>query len=75
MGGFGSMVLTYLMKQGLLRDSLAIDTLCLPDRFIDQADPNSMYAEAGLRSTDIHNACIAALGRNDTVVLRRAIQS
>jgi 1-deoxy-D-xylulose-5-phosphate synthase len=75
MGGFGSMVLTYLMKQGLLRDSLAVDTLCLPDRFIDQADPNSMYAEAGLRSIDIHNACIAALGRNDTVVLRRAIQS
>jgi len=34
-----------------------------------------MYAEAGLRSIDIHNACIAALGRNDTVVLRRAIQS
>ena len=75
MGGFGSMVLTYLIKQGLLRDSLAVDTLCLPDRFIDQADPNSMYAEAGLRSIDIHNACIAALGRNDTVVLRRAIQS
>ncbi len=52
-GGFGAMVLHYLAGEGLLDGHLAVRTMTLPDRFIDQAAPDAMYADAGLTATDI----------------------
>jgi 1-deoxy-D-xylulose-5-phosphate synthase len=52
-GGFGAMVLHCLVGDGLLDGDLAVRTMTLPDRFIDQAAPDAMYADAGLTRTDI----------------------
>jgi 1-deoxy-D-xylulose-5-phosphate synthase len=52
-GGFGAQVLHYLAGSGGLDHGRLIRTLTLPDRFIDQASPAEMYAEAGLRAVDI----------------------
>ena len=52
-GGFGAMVLHYLADTGLLDGPLAVRSMTLPDRFIDQAAPDAMYADAGLTATDI----------------------
>jgi 1-deoxy-D-xylulose-5-phosphate synthase len=48
MGGFGAMVLQNMASEGLLDGGLKVRTMCLPDRFIDQASPDDMYADAGL---------------------------
>ncbi len=59
-GGFGAMVLHYLANEGLLHEA-QIRTVTLPDRFIDQAAPDAMYADAGMTATDIAAmACEAA---------------
>ena len=58
-GGFGAQVLHYLARSGGLDRGRLVRTMTLPDSFIDQASPAEMYAEAGLRATDI-----AALVRN-----------
>jgi 1-deoxy-D-xylulose-5-phosphate synthase len=52
-GGFGAQVLHYLAASGGLDRGRLVRTLTLPDRFIDQASPAEMYAEAGLRASDI----------------------
>jgi 1-deoxy-D-xylulose-5-phosphate synthase len=52
-GGFGAQVLHYLAASGGLDRGRIVRTLMLPDRFIDQASPAEMYAEAGLRAVDI----------------------
>jgi 1-deoxy-D-xylulose-5-phosphate synthase len=52
-GGFGAQVLHYLARTGGLDRGRLIRTLTLPDQFIDQASPAEMYAEAGLRASDI----------------------
>jgi 1-deoxy-D-xylulose-5-phosphate synthase len=52
-GGFGAQVLHYLAASGGLDRGRLVRTLMLPDRFIDQASPAEMYAEAGLRAADI----------------------
>jgi 1-deoxy-D-xylulose-5-phosphate synthase len=52
-GGFGAQVLHYLARSGGLDRGRLIRTMTLPDRFIDQASPAEMYAEAGLRAADI----------------------
>lgn len=61
-GGFGAMVLHDLAGEGLLDGSLAIRTMTLPDRFIDQAAPDAMYADAGMTATDIAATAVQALG-------------
>ena len=61
-GGFGAMVLQYLAQEGLLDGHLAIRTMTLPDRFIDQATPDAMYTDAGLTATDIAATALQALG-------------
>jgi len=61
-GGFGAMVLHALANEGLLDGSLAVRTMTLPDRFIDQASPDAMYAEAGLTATDIAASAMQAAG-------------
>jgi 1-deoxy-D-xylulose-5-phosphate synthase len=72
MGGFGAMVLQAMAGQGLLDGRLAVRTMCLPDRFIDQASPADMYADAGLTVSDIKATVCTALRRDERVVpLRR----
>ena len=61
-GGFGAQVLQFLAAEGLL-DGASIRTLTLPDRFIDQASPAAMYADAGLSAPDIAAVALAALAR------------
>jgi len=62
-GGFGAMVLHYLADTGLLDGPLAVRSMTLPDRFIDQAAPDAMYADAGLTATDIAATALQALKR------------
>ncbi|MDG1472085.1 MAG: 1-deoxy-D-xylulose-5-phosphate synthase [Ascidiaceihabitans sp.] len=61
-GGFGAMVLHFLTNEGLLDGHLAVRTMTLPDRFIDQAAPDAMYADAGLTATDIAASAMQAAG-------------
>ncbi len=61
-GGFGAMVLHDLAGEGLLDGNLGIRTMTLPDRFIDQAAPDAMYADAGLTATDIAATALQAAG-------------
>ena len=59
-GGFGAMVLRYLANEGPLHEAQSC-TIAPPDRFIDQAAPDAMYADAGMTGTDIAAmACEAA---------------
>jgi 1-deoxy-D-xylulose-5-phosphate synthase len=67
-GGFGAQVLHYLARSGGLDRGRLIRTLTLPDRFIDQASPAEMYAEAGLRAADI-----ATLVRGLTAKLQQTV--
>jgi len=60
-GGFGAMVLHYMAGEGLLDGDIAVRTMTLPDRFIDQAAPDAMYADAGLTATDIAATAMQAL--------------
>ena len=46
MGGFGAIVLQHLAVTGQLADGINIDTVFLPDRFIDQGSPDDMYRDA-----------------------------
>ncbi|MFZ1662316.1 MAG: 1-deoxy-D-xylulose-5-phosphate synthase [Paracoccaceae bacterium] len=52
-GGFGAQVLQHLANSGGLDHGLRLRTMTLPDRFIEQASPAQMYADAGLTSADI----------------------
>jgi 1-deoxy-D-xylulose-5-phosphate synthase len=61
-GGFGAMVLHELANTGQLDGRLAVRTMTLPDRFIDQASPDAMYADAGLTATDIAATALEAAG-------------
>ena len=61
-GGFGAMVLHELANTGQLDGRLAVRTMTLPDRFIDQAAPDAMYADAGLAAIDISATALEAAG-------------
>ncbi|MFK7878044.1 MAG: 1-deoxy-D-xylulose-5-phosphate synthase [Paracoccaceae bacterium] len=68
MGGFGAMVLQAMAAEGLLDQGLKVRSLCLPDRYIDQASPDEMYADAGLDVTGMVQTAMSALGREAKVV-------
>ena len=53
MGGFGSIVLQHVNKNRSRNENLTFDSIFVADRFIDQADVNSMYDEAGMGINDI----------------------
>ena len=72
-GGFGAMVLHELANQGLLDGRCQIRTMTLPDRYIDQAAPDAMYAEAGLTALDIAATAMEAVG-SDLRALRSRVQ-
>ena len=61
-GGFGALVLHDLANDGLLDGRCQVRTMTLPDRFIDQAAPDVMYADAGLSATDIAATAMQAAG-------------
>ncbi len=67
-GGFGSAVLHHLARAGLLDQGLAIRPMTLPDRFIHQASPAEMYADAGLTVEDICRTATGILRPDATVV-------
>src|SRR4029079_17334932 len=52
-GGFSSHVLHFLAEEGLLETGLKVRPLVLPDVFMDQAKPETMYANAGLDTAGI----------------------
>lgn len=52
-GGFGSVALHALAREGLLDGRLKVRVLTLPDRYIQQASPQEMYEDAGLTVADI----------------------
>lgn len=66
-GGFGAMVLHALANEGLLDGSLAVRTVTLPDRFIDQAAPDAMYADAAMTAADIAAMALQAVGKKALV--------
>ena len=67
-GGFGALVLHDLARDGLLDGRCAIRTMTLPDRFIDHAAPDVMYADAGLSALDIAATALQAAGVARVVV-------
>lgn len=68
-GGFGAQVLHYLARSGGLDRGRLVRTLTLPDRFIDQASPAEIYAEAGLRSVDIAETVRGLLAKLEPIVV------
>jgi len=64
-GGFGSHVLEFLSREGLLDQGLKVRTMTLPDTFIDHDKPDVMYAQAGLDAAGIVAKVFAALGRRE----------
>ena len=62
-----AMVLHALAAEGAFDKGLAVRTMTLPDRFIEQASPDEMYADAELRRTDIVATAMQALGRRAKV--------
>jgi 1-deoxy-D-xylulose-5-phosphate synthase len=71
-GGFGSHVLELFAREGLLDRGLKFRPLVLPDLFIEQDTPASMYARAGLDARGIVAAALAARGRPEREAVRRA---
>ena len=53
MGGFGSIVLQHVNKNRSKNENLVFDSIFVADRFIDQADVNSMYEDAGMGMNNI----------------------
>ena len=64
-GGFGSHVVHWLLKNNLIDNSLKVKSLFLPDRFIDQASPDVMYRKAGLDVTGVTKTVLDGLGIAD----------
>ncbi len=72
-GGFGSIVMHALARHGVFDRGLAIRNICLPDRLINQASPEEMYAEAGMTAADIAQAARGAFdGRGKVYPLSAA---
>jgi 1-deoxy-D-xylulose-5-phosphate synthase len=61
-GGFGAQVLQYLANSGGLDHGVKLRTMTLPDRFIEQASPAAMYADAGLTAADIVRVAAQTVG-------------
>ncbi|MET0605623.1 MAG: 1-deoxy-D-xylulose-5-phosphate synthase [Beijerinckiaceae bacterium] len=65
-GGFGSFVLQYLSESGALDGKLKVRMLTLPDKFIEHAEPDKMYAAAGLDAKSIVAKVISTLAQDDS---------
>jgi len=63
-GGFGGHVLQTLAEHGVLDRGIKVRSMVLPDTFIDQDSPNTMYAKAALDAKSIVVRAFQALGQN-----------
>jgi 1-deoxy-D-xylulose-5-phosphate synthase len=72
-GGFGSIVMHDLARRGAFDRGLVLRNICLPDRFIDQASPADMYADAQMTAGDIATMIrgVVSPGDAQVVPLRR----
>jgi 1-deoxy-D-xylulose-5-phosphate synthase len=61
-GGFGSHVAQLLSEQGVFDQGLKFRSMVLPDIFIDQASPATMYEIAGLSASHIETKVLEVLG-------------
>ena len=68
-GGFGSHVVNFLTKKGLMDSNLKFRSLTLPDIFIDQDTPEKMYKVANLDSVSIEEKVLDLL--NSNIVLKK----
>ncbi len=68
-GGFGSHVVDFLSKKGLLENNLKFRSLILPDFFIDQDTPDNMYKKANLDSISIEHKILDLL--NSNIILQK----
>ena len=68
-GGFGSHVVDFLTKKGLLDSNLKFRSLTLPDVFIDQDTPDNMYKSANLDSLSIEEKVLDLL--NSNIILQK----
>ncbi|MBW4708325.1 1-deoxy-D-xylulose-5-phosphate synthase [Roseobacter sp. YSTF-M11] len=73
-GGFGAMVLQEMAAHGLLDHGCRVRTLCLPDRFIDQAAPAQMYRDAGVDAEGIVSTVLTALQQDRKIIDLRAMR-
>ena len=68
-GGFGSHVVDFLSKKGLLDSNLKFRSLTLPDFFIDQDTPDNMYKHANLDASSIEEKILDLL--NSNIILQK----
>jgi 1-deoxy-D-xylulose-5-phosphate synthase len=68
-GGFGSHVVDFLTKKGLMDSNLKFRSMTLPDLFIDQDAPEKMYKFANLDSFSIEEKILDLL--NSNIVLQK----
>ncbi|MEO9862857.1 1-deoxy-D-xylulose-5-phosphate synthase, partial [Yoonia sp.] len=61
-GGFGSHVAQLLADEGVFDHGLKFRSMVLPDIFIDQANPRTMYDVAGLNAADIEAKVLEVMG-------------
>ena len=71
-GGFGSHVLAFLAREGLLDNGLRVRPIFLKDEFTDQAKPEVMYHNSNLDSEGIVRTVFEALGKAGVEKLFRA---
>ncbi len=61
-GGFASHVAQLLAEEGVFDRGLKFRSMVLPDTFIDQANPEDMYATAGMNAPQIEAKVLEVLG-------------
>ena len=68
-GGFGSHVVDFLTKKGLMDSNLKFRSLTLPDIFIDQDTPDNMYKIANFDANSIEEKVLDLL--NSNIILQK----
>ena len=68
-GGFGSHVINFLTKKGLMDNNLKFRSMILPDIFIDQDTQDNMYKFANLDSISIEEKVLDLL--NSNIILQK----
>ena len=68
-GGFGSHVVNFLSKKGLIDSNLKFRSMTLPDIFIDQDTPHNMYKIANLDCNSIEEKVLEVL--NSNIILQK----
>jgi len=61
-GGFGSHVAQLLADEGVFDHGLKFRSMVLPDTFIDQASPKTMYDVAGMNAEHIETKVLEVMG-------------